>query len=309
VPTTSSGINYSISCKGSGANPTERKERWIPGASQVYEIARVKWGDWDQFNEDVLGVMAWQPDGGGGYKLNRSLPMVHPVYDWMIATNTELLEIPAAVGPNGRELLSFGDFDSATEVVAGVTFESVLFALADNATAWAGSELVRYVERPFKFAVENLTLKGQILEFVDNGQPIGTDPAITFPNSELLYTWKRVPAMPNGTFPAKLYANIGATMGSINSDTFDGIPAYSLLCNAPDIQQEIGPNGQLEYTIKYPLIQRPAMSPAAQPWNSKFRVVNAGGGVAPGFYDVQIHGSGGRRPYQAVPFANLFKNA
>jgi hypothetical protein len=311
VPTTRTGIEYDISCKGSGSNPTERKERWVPGASQVYEVVRVAWGDWDQFNIDMLGSNGWIDDGSGGFKLDRLLPETHPAYDWMIATNTELLEAPAATGPGGRAFQFFADFDEDQEIVAGVTFESVLYDLADNATAWAGGEIVRYVERTFNFAVDNLTQRGTQLQFVDNGGIVGTEPALVFPASQLHYVWKRVPCMlPNKQFPPKLYANIGATMGRVNSDTFDGLPPYSLLCGAPEIRQEVGPNGRREFEVRYPMSQRPLISPATQPWNSKYRTKAADNvTIAPGFYDVQIANSGGERPYKAVPFANLFKNA
>ena len=139
------------------------------------------------------------------------------------------------------------------------------------------------------------------------------------------YVWKRVPST-NGRFPGQLFVNIGNTMGRINSDTFDGILPYRLLCAAPDIQQMVGPTGLIEFEIKYPLAQRPLTPPASQAWNSKFRLTGPTiqpnpPPFQPGFYDIEIDpgsipglsgvvaGDPLLRPYQPAPFAKLFQNA
>ncbi len=338
MPQTPGGIEYTMNHNRGANDPNGFKASWAPGVNSEYWEVWIDFEDYQNFTTELLGTMRWVPaqglnvtlpaGGGGspgvggtivnvmnsGYLLDRSLPMRHPENSSMIVTHIDTIDFPAVptdfaeVEYNGQ--LATNPDGTPARVLLGINFQSVNYDLVDNATAWnsADGELTRYVERPFKFNIEALTLKGVILQYVDTLRPVGAEPTITFPSSERLYVWKRVPAQA-GQFPPLLYANIVATMGCTNSDTFDGIPPYRLLCGAPTVDLERGASGLREYTIKYPLMERPLRPPATQAWNSKFRPTDAFSIIAPAFYDVQIKDTGGRRPYTAVPFANLFLNA
>jgi hypothetical protein len=317
MPQSQNGITYFVR---NADGKTNRRETWRPGVNQTSEILQCNWSDYDAFTTDLLGYATWV-----GGVLQRKLPMFHPVWGWMICTEYELIEVIGTPAANG----DVGQFDPASTPLAviGATFQSVLYATLtdEQAASGGGGELSRYVQRQSRYGLELLELKGTQLQFADRNSTIGASPTRPYPNAPLIYSWYRVPALlnvPGGSrpdgFPLALWNNIVATIGKLNSDTFDGFyPPGTLLCGTPEIEQLVGPLGGVEFTVKYNFTYHSPqdnISPLGGPintdsWNVKYSPFGPDEvTVKPGMYPVQIGNSGGDTPFRKAPFAKLFQN-
>ncbi len=193
--------------------------------------------------------------------------------------------------------------------MAQVTWQSVTFKLKADADAWADpdGELSRYVTRQRKYNIEAMQLEGTYIQFVGTTDIIGAAKAARlYPEQQHIYNWMRVPSV-GGRFPAGLDANITAVMGCVNNAPFDGgrFATGTLLCGAPEIVEQLGPNGVIEYDVKYLLAFRPDQGGNGG-WNVKFKV---GTGAGTGWQPVEIGNTGGLKPYPSADFKKLFKLA
>ncbi len=314
MPVTQNGTEYFVKNQDGRTN---RKEHWVDGANQATEYLQCRWqDDYRNLVSDLLGRGAWV-----GGNLNRALPMRHPLYDWMICTEAELVEVIGTPTDDG----DIGQFKDDAKAVVAATFKSVLYeVLTDIEAGNSGfGELSRYVQRQSKYGLDLLEMKGAPLTFSDTNAVIAQFATRPYPNMPLVYTWYRVPSVipgaggrPDG-FPAKLFENIAATVGKINLSSFDGFyDAGTLLCGQPDIEQRVGPLGDIEFTIKYNFTwhspkdnKAPVGGVQTDSWNVKYRRTSAAGAVDPGMYPVGIQNSGGDTPFRRADFEFLFRNS
>ncbi len=305
MPTTPSGVSYAIHEAGSGENPAGYKEHWVDGANQATFVVQVAAGDWRQFCIDFLGDAEWVAQNTGGYKLSRSLPMAHPRYPWMIGSELEIVEAPALVNPVD------GFYDDNATFVASCTFRSVLYNIADDATAAAGGEIVRYVEKERTSNTKNLTIKNSYSQWADRpGDTFPGEGVMEYSWTTFLYKWHNVPTLiATGELPTQLQTNIDNCRGMVNSVAFDGNLAGTCLFHDPKVTRFRSALGRIQCQIELPVEYQ------SGGWNNKWRLYNAAGALAPNFYGFNvvqaIPGGGGLTVsstlYQMTDLNSLFK--
>lgn len=329
MPTTPSGIHYTVEVAGGPQNPTGRNEKWVRGSNQSTEIVRVAWHDWAQFKLDLLGNSYWLGDPINGYTLSRNLPMPHPYYPWMIPLEINLLGVIGTM-ENGGDIGQFSDptyrpgtavagFAGPT-VVAAVTYEAVRYNFSrsddyiydnENPAVVIAGERLRYVEWDREGSVEALAVQGTRWFWIDNGPGIGAFNSADnhggvqrrYKFGEITYQWHEVPSILDQYLdpglPPQLLANWTTVEGTINQDEFDSYPAGTLLCAAIQRKKIISALGNFQWEVTIPIAHQP------DGWNNKFCYIDPktgkpapAGDPRDGFYPVGV------TQFVALPGAN-----
>jgi hypothetical protein len=213
------------------------------------------------------------PQVGAVKYISRTTP--HPYEDmldinarpWLYARSISRLE---GVGPRGKRANGSPAFDLArmTLVYTSLTYDIKedtdpnVIGLAEDATGVANplaglpdeARLTRYVTRLYRPAHRVVTIPQALMQWVPipPNEPAGTILEATGksePGLELTYIHHLRPDVPINA--------IQQAMGKVNQYTFDGFPAETLLCEAPDIRPIVSPIGDRIYDVQFRFVFRP----------------------------------------------------
>lgn len=251
---------------------------------------------------DVANAMQWLR----GYSrasltgIARVTPAQDPYRPWLYCMRCELIEpqgvplqdpdmplAPATVWAEmaGMQhgLMGGGKFNDGKAKLRA-TFRGVPYVMRSDAQQSLSlqTEIARYVERVPRYAIQGIPLanvgtgKNGQLFFVGTKTLVPEAGVLLMPTASWIYRWHDVPF-----YPTKA---IGACMGQVNSDSFDGVsgwplfPPGTLLCQAPEIHMQRNAAGQAAFNIDWILDFRP------QGWNffpaadGQFKPATFGGG-------------------------------
>lgn len=283
------------------------KESWSferPGEAR--RILICNWSDANNFPVAMLGDV--RPGAGG--LLTRQIPNLHPnSTKQLYAVECNLLDGEGKyINDPGTGLIKFLDQSGNLDGLAvwEVTYRQLPFdVLPDLAVTPQTTELMRYVQREPKFAMESYTLPGNCMQWGSDGKPFPENTNIRRPLMELHYTWYWVPEPfpltcwynPPGNPPAGY-----AVIGSLNNAAFDGLNGnrqYSpgfLMAVAPEISERIWtPSGYPVRNVKYKFGLRPDAG-----WNRFYRA------KLNDFDSLFPRKGGGRPPFTPGNFLSLF---
>lgn len=251
------------------------------------------WDDYKHFVEDMLG---WSVQNGAN--IERTLPDKHPVFDFMYATECELVQ---GIGAPSQEteasdLIRFVNRPGSTtsgKCIVNVTYKNLDFDVRTDEEAAASGigELSRYVTRTRSYATEALQIPGSSFVWTagpKSGNPVSQPWTRTGYTMELSYLWTQVPSIPE--------AKISNCIGCVNHAPFDN-PTWGtekLLFVSPDIRRTRTAAGDVAYDITYKFLFRKSG------WNSFFIAEDP-----PGFYGVK-HSNNVNYPYTPADLTQLF---
>lgn len=206
-------------------------------------VATVPWNKRRSFLRFVLG---WSyADQGAPYRLRRENPQNHPAFPWLTASNVSFGAI-APLGVDGMGTKVDGVYSAGLpqaayqKVIATVQFtDQRCFFLADSYATSAAREAERNTFYDPVPSVEIISAEGLNNIAFANGPARGA--AIPAPFGTLMskmtktYTWLWVPhEYVSGSDPLQFTpTKINNCIGRVNSATFLGHPAGTLLLQAP----------------------------------------------------------------------------
>lgn len=188
---------------------------------------------------DILGASIYS--NGLLTRMSRILPLQHPLFPWMFAT--EITSIQGRGQASGvrayhRRADTHGvNWQYYRQYRFVVVFSGVKYAVKkDEGTEQ--SELYRYVERYHQLGLENIIRPGNSFRWVNGTPPAGATIPFGFvaraPKGVLTYVWKNVTRF--GLFGANGVSKpkrILDGLGKVNETTFDGYPPGQLLMLPP----------------------------------------------------------------------------
>jgi hypothetical protein len=144
--------------------------------------------------------------------LNRVLPLKCPWDDELYCRDVSFSRLGGDLGPDP----TLGNWPRCEWIEYACTFAVRDYDVrSDDLAVSAGSELCRYVTRRRKYVYQERRINAYTLKFEGTSESISVPAFVPFNGGELTYTWHMVPAA------AVDFAKIDATLGLVNSDTFD----------------------------------------------------------------------------------------
>lgn len=267
--------------------------------ASVIRYVEVAGTDLSLFMDAMLG---WSTLSGGS-NLIRYVPEAHPHFTRLYATSVE------HVDPLGLPSLSTLSSGEGT----GLLFASMKLAVTYRTRDYQikkdseiSTELDRYVMKVKNFSIESIQYPSKGFQFTSDSAAIPENPTVLFPTADLMYTWYQVPAQKDVStgeekLPTALDTNITATVGRVNSVSFEGHAAETLLCLPPDIVPVRQPDQTRAFNITYKFAVREADSAT---WNKIWRSKTGSGTT--GFAAVRRVEETSKGIYTTAPFASLF---
>jgi hypothetical protein len=212
---------------------------WGDDTSQVVEFITITGGEqfWDNVRTAIKTIMGTNAVGNGA-KLNRVPPMRHPVFTWMTAARINSIKGVGRIGQDKNSGL--GVYYRA---VLAVTFVAQRYRVATNQTTTAEDN--RWVIKESQSSTFFVSLQGVVYTFpVVVPAPTGEifNGVMGKRISENLYTWTWVSVPINGVMDSSgRPTNIAAVAGRVNSATWNGFAAQTLLMDSPRIRFKVAP--------------------------------------------------------------------
>ena len=238
-----------------------------------------------------------------GNSIIRSIPEVHPKYDWLYAQQCDQVPVVLGIPSDDANIDMISYVNNTGQARYRVTYRALPYKVrADDAAET--TELYRYVERRWKPSVESLVTRGQFkwVTGPSAGEVLWEPLSILQPSAVYEYVWHQVPIASDILLPSTLQTNINAALGTINNASFDSarFTARQLLCVAPEITLTQAANGDYTYRITYPLMYR------ENGWHKVYQPSTAGGA----YREITETGTTlDRSIYATSNFDNLFKIA
>jgi hypothetical protein len=275
-------------------------EEWRPDGGEATITCDTAWDTSDKFVIDMLGWSEFSTGSG----ITRHGPEPHPFLVRMWATEARLIDTPSTMTTDAAETFKFvsRDFTDPSQVPpnapAGKARYQVTFRALDYNPSGT-SEFTDWTRKTTGYAGQNVIVPGNTLQWASDSQPLFQNATIIQPSREITYLWHDVPSDPATAYlPAALETNIIACVGRVNTSTFDGHPAETLLCLPPDLRPKKSAAQQLVYDITYKFLRLDA---SGQTWNKLLRP----GAFA--YAAVQRIADTSNGPYLKGTFTNLWR--
>lgn len=285
----------------------------MPDGVEAVRRLRTSWATRREFILDMVGWTEPTPDPET-QRLVRHNPDQHPAHPWLYCSGVRLAGWKGVAIQDAKGALCIEERDGDGScpdsgegtgngwAVYDVMYKRFLYSIKEDDEVT--TELDRYVRTDRKWAIENLSIPGQMLQFGssgDTGQPPGyaipsglankTIPEkITkpFPTVAWTYKWHQVPEPSD--------SQLSDALGKVNATEFDGFfPAETLLLASAEAQRVIHPSQYDYYDITFQFLYRPTG------WN-KIMSQQANGN----FVKIVRKGDTSKGLYETYEFLDLF---
>jgi hypothetical protein len=298
-------------------------------ALRITRVVECPWADSANFRQEMMGwaesLSGFSTVAGTPGILSRHLPDPHPFYENTWCNGCTMLNGigKAIIDPinGGFDFLNLrqDQIDQTTcwlkspltQATAptgyarfSLTYGRRFYPVLPDGSG--GDEHDRFVEKTDQPTAEHMFLPGRALKFSDSNGVAGDRWPLRVLSKSLVWKWHEVPANPmTGDLTDGLRGNIDAALGCVNSMTFAGKPAGTLLFDAgPDRERLVMADNNYGNNLTYKFLYRP------QGWNMKYRAaLNPPlAFTAPvGWYPVVTNDTAAVPPYGSVDFATLFQ--
>lgn len=301
-------------------NTASPVEAWAPNQSRANRTIRTDWLLRKQAVWDFLGYTEVVIGTSGTNYLSRTVPHNYPGEDKIWCTDIPRIVGSGPIGSTGVDstLLAAYTFAELT-----LTYTAPLYNhLTDAEMVAAGyvnaegeiSEGValktsfgRYVTYKSKPGLRQLVLNRSAVKRSDTSRPIPEGVPVPVPYEDIELTWHQIPESALNT------TVWGETQGRVNSDTFLGRPAETLLMEAPEIVSREGLFGARSYDVIFRMRYYPQYDkgtpPTARGWNYILLPIGDAATASLDMVKMTINTANTETPFSTADFTRCFEPA